>query len=61
MLQDRTSSAQGIASILARDDAETIAWMAYGRPSSSVMLYAAPLQVAEAFAGASSRTARSPF
>ncbi|HUS82839.1 MAG TPA: helicase C-terminal domain-containing protein [Dehalococcoidia bacterium] len=37
---------EGIASVLARDDAETIAWITYGRSSGSVMLCAAPLQVA---------------
>jgi DNA polymerase-3 subunit epsilon/ATP-dependent DNA helicase DinG len=38
----------GIASVLARDDPETIAWLAYARQSGSVTLCAAPLQVAEA-------------
>ncbi len=38
----------GIASVLTRDDPETIAWLAYARQSGSVTLCAAPLQVAEA-------------
>jgi predicted DnaQ family exonuclease/DinG family helicase len=47
ILQDARRLREGIGSILARDDAETIAWMTYGRTSSSVMLNAAPLQVAD--------------
>jgi DNA polymerase-3 subunit epsilon/ATP-dependent DNA helicase DinG len=38
---------EGIAAVLARDDVDTIAWVTYGRSSSSVMLCAAPLQVAD--------------
>jgi DNA polymerase-3 subunit epsilon/ATP-dependent DNA helicase DinG len=47
VLQEARRLRDGIASVLARDDVDTIAWMTYGRSSSSVMLCAAPLQVAD--------------
>lgn len=47
VLQEARRLREGIASVLARDDVDTIAWIAYGRSSGSVMLCAAPLQVAE--------------
>ena len=47
VLQEARRLREGIASVLARDDADTIAWITYGRSSSSVMLCAAPLQVAD--------------
>jgi predicted DnaQ family exonuclease/DinG family helicase len=48
VLQEAHRLRAGIASVLARDAADTIAWMAYARSSGSVTLCAAPLQVAEA-------------
>jgi DNA polymerase-3 subunit epsilon/ATP-dependent DNA helicase DinG len=48
VLQESQRLRAGIASVLARDDAETIAWLVYARSSGSVTLCAAPLQVAEA-------------
>ena len=48
VLQESQRLRAGIASVLARDDAETIAWLVYARSSGSITLCAAPLQVAEA-------------
>jgi DNA polymerase-3 subunit epsilon/ATP-dependent DNA helicase DinG len=48
VLQEAQRLRAGIASVLAREDPETIAWLAYVRQSGSIMLCAAPLQVAEA-------------
>ena len=47
VLQEARRLREGIASVLARDDVDTIAWMAYGRSSGSVTLSSAPLQVAD--------------
>ncbi len=47
VLHDARRLREGIASVLARHDSDTIAWMTYGRTSTSVILCAAPLQVAD--------------
>ncbi|MGD0765280.1 MAG: helicase C-terminal domain-containing protein, partial [Dehalococcoidia bacterium] len=48
VLQEAQRLRQGVASVLARDDADTIAWMNYARSTGSVNLCSAPLQVADA-------------
>jgi predicted DnaQ family exonuclease/DinG family helicase len=47
VLQEARRLREGIASVLARDDAETIAWVASARSSGTITLCSAPLQVAD--------------